>query len=148
MQRYSCNCHHYCESSDESHSNHICHSRGKYLRRHQVAFGANIGNYGVTPIYDWRIDGVPVGTGSTYSSNTLTNRDIITLSVTADATTICPATTISNAITMTVNPAVTPTVSITGPSTPVCPGSNVTFLGESGLEWWYIPIISMVAKRR
>ena len=74
----------------------------------QVTFGANIGNYGVTPIYDWRLNGVAVGTGSTYTSNTLANGNVITLRVTADATTICPATTISNAITMTVNPSVTP----------------------------------------
>ena len=99
-----------------------------------VTFAANIGNYGLVATYEWLLNGNPVGTNSTYTSSTLVNGNVISLRVTADNTVICPGTTTSNSITMTVNPSIIPTVTITGPSGSVCPGSNATFSVSGSLN--------------
>lgn len=95
-----------------------------------VTFTATITNGGSTPVYQWKKNGVNVGTNSaTYTSTTLANSDVITCQLTSNATCAVPASITSSGITMTVNPMVTPTVSIavTGGSDPSCVGQNVTF---------------------
>jgi hypothetical protein len=99
-----------------------------------VTFAANIGNYGLVATYEWLLNGNPVGTNSTFTSSTLVNGNVISLRVTADNTVICPGTTTSNSITMTVNPSIIPSVTITGPSGSICPGSNATFSVSGSLN--------------
>jgi hypothetical protein len=99
----------------------ICNGTG-------VLFTASPVNGGTTPVYQWKKNGVNVGTNTyTYYTTGLANGDVITCIMTSS--TPCmgnnPAT--SNAITMTVLPNVTPTASISTGSTSVCAGTAVTF---------------------
>jgi hypothetical protein len=94
-----------------------------------LTFTATPSNGG-TPVYQWKVNGVNVGTNSsTYSTSTLTNGQIITCTMTSSLNCASPVTATSNAITMTINPNVTPSVSIalTGGSNPACAGAALTF---------------------
>src|SRR6185436_10447480 len=91
-----------------------------------VTFTAVPVNPGPAPVYQWQVNGLNVGTNSpTYSSSTLTMGSIVSVSLTSNAN--CPAA-VSNSITMTVNPTLTPSVTIAPDVTgPICPGATVTF---------------------
>ncbi|MBK7958469.1 MAG: T9SS type A sorting domain-containing protein [Bacteroidetes bacterium] len=93
-----------------------------------TTFTASITNGGASPAFQWKLNGVNVGTNSnSFSSSTLANGDIVTCILTSNA--VCPSSNniASNAITMTVNPSVSPSVSISTPTLTVCAASNVTF---------------------
>jgi predicted deacylase len=94
----------------------------------KVTFTATITNGGTTPVYQWKKNGVNVGTNSnTYVIDTaLKNNDSIYCALTSNAA--CVASTAkSNGVKMTVNPPVTPTVSIAAtPGAAICTGSKVT----------------------
>ena len=65
-------------------------------------------NMGSSPTYAWKLNGVTVGTGATYTTTGLANNDVVTLSMTSSLPSSClssSATANSNAITMTVTPA-------------------------------------------
>jgi hypothetical protein len=69
-----------------------------------VTFTANPVNGGSNPLYQWKKNGINIGTNSiTYSSNTLLNGDSISVVLTSNAQCANPATVISNRITMLVN---------------------------------------------
>lgn len=94
-----------------------------------VTFTAAPVNGGSSPVYQWKVNGSPVGTNSsTYSSATLANNDMVTVDMSSSANCPVPATVTSTAIDMLVNPVVTPSVSIAA-STPttICAGTSVTF---------------------
>lgn len=94
-----------------------------------VDFTATPTNGGLTPVYQWKLNGVNVGTNSdTYSNASLANGDVISCVLTSSETcgTGNPAT--SNTITMTVNPIAPVSVSISeNPSDTICSGTNVIF---------------------
>lgn len=95
----------------------------------QVTFAALPVNGGSTPSYAWQINGVNTGnTGSTFTTNGLVNLDKVRVVLTSSANCASPITANSNQITVTVLPAVTPSVTITvNPAGPVCQGTPVTF---------------------
>ena len=93
-----------------------------------VTFTATPTNGGTTPSYQWKVNGTNVGTNSaSYTTTTLTNGQIVTCTMTSNASCAVPATATSNSVTMTISSAVAPTVSITTPTTSICPNSSVTF---------------------
>lgn len=94
-----------------------------------VTFTATPSNGGTAPAYQWKLNGVNVGTNSaTYSNNALTNGQIVTCVMTHNNPCGSPATATSNAITMAVNPVLTPSVSISAnPGSTICAGTSVTF---------------------
>jgi hypothetical protein len=64
-------------------------------------------NMGATPTYAWKVNGTTVGTGATYTTTTLVNSDVVTLSMTSSLSASClsgNATATSTGITMTVTP--------------------------------------------
>ena len=69
---------------------------------------ANALNMGATPTYDWKLNGTTVGTAATYSTTTLTNNDIVTLTMTSSLPSNCLTGGIAAAnaagITMTITP--------------------------------------------
>jgi gliding motility-associated-like protein len=94
-----------------------------------VIFMAATQHGGPAPFYQWRKNGLPVGTNSNaYSDNALANGDLIRCDLTSGASCVTASNVSSNTISMQVNTPVTPTVSITSSATgPVCFGTPVTF---------------------
>ncbi len=94
-----------------------------------VTFSTSVTNGGANPTYQWKKNGTDISgaTASTFSSNTLTNNDQISCVLTSSAACASPLTATSNAVTMVVNPSVTPTISIAATQTTICQGTAVTF---------------------
>jgi gliding motility-associated-like protein len=91
-----------------------------------ITFTASITNGGLSPVYQWQINGVTTGTNSNvYTASGFSNGDVITCTVT---TTICavPVTAISNSITLLGQPVV-PSVTISTPVPRICIGAPATF---------------------
>lgn len=83
---------------------------------------------GAGPIYEWYINGVAQGNNSTnFSTSSLTNGDVVTATITSNATCATPPTTISNSLVFNVNPVVAPGVTAATPSTSICTGDNAVF---------------------
>ena len=95
-----------------------------------ITFTATPTNGGTTPIYQWKLGGVNIAgaTTATYSTTTAVNGDSYTVTMTSNATCVSPATTTSNAIVITVNALLSPSVAITAsPTGAICAGTNITF---------------------
>ncbi len=94
-----------------------------------VTFTAAVTNGGPSPTYQWYVNASPVGGNTpTYSTTTLANGQVVTCTITSNASCATPPTATSNSITMIVNPNVTPTVTVTAnPGNTICLGQSVTF---------------------
>ncbi|MDX5326198.1 MAG: PKD domain-containing protein, partial [Bacteroidota bacterium] len=93
-----------------------------------VSFTATPVHGGSSPTYQWRRNGVPVGSNSpTFSSNALSNNDQITVEMTSSESCVTTSTATSNSISMAVTPTVIPSISIQASATTICSGSMVTF---------------------
>jgi Calx-beta domain/Putative metal-binding motif len=93
-----------------------------------VTFTATPTNGGITPHYQWRINGNSVGTDSpTYQTSTLQNGDSIVVYMTPVLPCATQELVVSNTIFITVSQSATPSVSITSSATTICPGQQVTF---------------------
>jgi gliding motility-associated-like protein len=94
-----------------------------------VTFTATPTNGGATPGYQWRKNGLNVGTNSaTYTDATLADNDQISVIMTSSLTCVTSPTATSNTITMDVTAPVTPSVSIvSNPTGTICSGTSVTF---------------------
>ncbi len=92
-----------------------------------VTFTAFPTNGGFTPSYQWKVNGVNVGTNSQFFTYNPANNDLVWCILTSSepCTTNNPAS--SNIITMVENTSLQAGVSITATSNPFCPGSTVTF---------------------
>jgi FtsP/CotA-like multicopper oxidase with cupredoxin domain len=92
-----------------------------------VNYAAFPTNGGTSPSFVWKVNGIPQGTTNTFSY-TPANGNIITCELTPDNTIVCPSTSVavSNAITMTVTPLVTPTITIGTLATSVCAGGSLS----------------------
>ncbi len=99
---------------------------GSFCPGTSVTFTANPVNGGTNPVYQWKLNGNPVGNNQpTYTNNSLQNGDKVTVTLTSDirCTSGNPATSAPYTA------AVLVPVSITGQpvSQTLCAGSNVTF---------------------
>jgi hypothetical protein len=93
-----------------------------------VTFTATPTNGGGSPVYQWRLNGVNVGTNTnTYSNNSLDNNDIVVCQLTSSANCATPTVVTSNSLVMTVNSFVTPTIAVSVASTTACSGQTVVF---------------------
>ena len=93
-----------------------------------VTFSANLTNEGVSPGYQWFLNGTQVSTSSSFGSFTLANNDEIYLVMTSNASCISTSTVTSDTITMVVgNPGAVSTISISESSNSICSGDQVTF---------------------
>ena len=93
----------------------IVTSKNNICPGENVTFTATPANGGTTPSYQWKVNGVNVGTNSnTYSTNTLVNNDQVSVVMTSSLTCVTAPTYNSNVIFMTVRSSVTPSISITG----------------------------------
>ena len=94
-----------------------------------VTFTATPTSGGSTPIYQWSLNGAPVGNSATYTNAAITNNSIVTCVLTSNATCATSTTASSTAITMTVNAI---------PSTPTISQSGAVFTSSSatGNQWY------------
>lgn len=105
-----------------------------------VLFTATPSNGGTAPSYQWRLNGVNVGSNSaTYASSSLLNNDKISVVMTSNVACVTGNPATSPLVTMTVNPVVSPAAVITG--TKVNPGllltSTVNNVGTTPAYQWY-----------
>lgn len=109
-----------------------------------VTFNATPTNGGSTPAYQWKKNGVAVGTNSSSYSYVPANSDIMTCVLTSNATCVSGSPATSNAVTMTVNPILPVGISIQASSNPVVAGTSVTFTatpangGSSPVYQWKV----------
>jgi gliding motility-associated-like protein len=93
-----------------------------------VTFAATTLNPGTTPIFQWNVNGINVGTNSNiFSSNSLLNGDIVTCSMVSNFPCVSATPFISNSIVMVVLPILNPTILITASNNNICAGSAVVF---------------------
>ena len=96
-----------------------------------VTFTATPVNGG-TPSYQWKVNGLNVsGSGSIYSSSTLSNGDQVSVEMTSTKNCVTAATVTSNVVSMNVSSAVAPSVTINSNDTVVCAGSSSTFTASA-----------------
>ncbi len=97
-----------------------------------VTFTATSTNGGGAPVYQWKKNGVNVGSGgTTYTTNTLANNDVISVELTSNANCASPLVVTSNSLLMTVNPNSTPSITISTGTTSICAGTSVTFTANA-----------------
>ena len=84
-------------------------------------------NGGTAPAYQWKVNGVFVGSGPSYASSSFVNGDSITCVLTSNAICATSATANSNKITIQVNSLSAPSVTIAGSVGTMCAGIPITF---------------------
>jgi gliding motility-associated-like protein len=93
-----------------------------------VVFTSTITNGGLQPVYQWKKNGVNVGTNlSTYTDAGLVQGDIVSCLLTSNALCSITPTVTSNNISVTVMPSVLPTVTIAANNTVICSQASVLF---------------------
>ena len=93
-----------------------------------VLFSAIINNGGTSPVFQWKKNGLNVGSNSpTYSDNTLINNDVISCVLTSNASCAVPSVATSNLVTMIVTSTLTPSILITSDKNTICAGATVLF---------------------
>ncbi len=112
-----------------------------------VQISATLTNEGATPSYSWKIGTVEVSTIASFSSSSLSNGDVVTLTVTSDEVCSLPNTVTSSGVTLSLLANVDPTIAIAipnGSSWPICVSEVMTFEstigngGNSSVITWYI----------
>ena len=96
----------------------------------QVIFVANTSNAGITPFFQWKVNGVNAGTNSnTFDSTGLSNGDIVNCIVAPNVAESCimPGNATSNNIIITVTDILPATINISTSSDTICTGQTVTF---------------------
>lgn len=109
-----------------------------------LTFSASQKNGGATPIYQWKVDGVNKGSTSVFTSNTITNNQVVSCVMTSTATCVSATTATSNNITVNRSSSLIPTVAIiqTVGANPSCADDALTFNATStngglipGYQW-------------
>jgi hypothetical protein len=92
-----------------------------------VRFTATPANQGSSPVYQWKKNGVNVGTNSTiYDATNLANQDVVTLTLTSSDACASPKTVSSNAITISTKTVEDLSVAVSGQTT-LCGNSGAQF---------------------
>jgi gliding motility-associated-like protein len=110
-----------------------------------VSFTAAAVGEGATPVYQWQVNGSPVGTNSTmYSSSSLSDGDAVSCVLSSSAACAAPATAPSNAIALKVNAVKTSSLTIDYSPAAICSGKPVVFTaaavgeGATPLYQWQV----------
>lgn len=93
-----------------------------------LTFTAAVTGGGSGPVYQWLVNGSPVGTGGlVYSSAGLADGSLVSCVYSDNTACTVPGANVSNVIKAAVIPSVTPSVDIVASATTVCAGSPVSF---------------------
>jgi uncharacterized protein (TIGR02145 family) len=109
----------------------ISASANPYCQGATITFTAAPTNEGITPQYQWKVNGVNVGANNPVYSYVPANGDIV--SCILNSSIPCPTgnPAVSNTVTMAENTNLTVSISIAPSQNPVCGGTNVTFTASS-----------------
>jgi gliding motility-associated-like protein len=108
----------------------------------EVSFSASVTNEGSTPSFQWKKNGLNVGSNApTYRDALLNNGDLLTCHLTSSQSCVTSPNANSNVITMNVQAIKTPSVVIISTANPICRGADVNFTavagGGSGSNFFY-----------
>ncbi len=110
----------------------------------QVVFNANYFNGGYSPTFQWKRNGVNVGSNSAQLTlNAPVNGDQISLVMVSNADCATPASVTSNTITLTTQSVSTPSITVSAPATNLCGSSSVIYTatvtngGSNPFVSWY-----------
>jgi Secretion system C-terminal sorting domain/FG-GAP-like repeat/Lamin Tail Domain len=93
-----------------------------------VIFSSISANEGTMPSYQWKKNGLPVGTNSSsYMDSTLINDDVISCVMTSNSSCVITPNVTSNSIVFKVKAEANPTILITNNGTSFCDGQRVDF---------------------
>jgi hypothetical protein len=94
-----------------------------------LTFDATVSNAGISPVYQWKKNGIGVGTNSSvFTTSSLSNNDVITCDLTSNVNCAFPLIVTSNTLTVVVLTQVAPSVTISAdPGNTICVGTNVIF---------------------
>lgn len=92
-----------------------------------VLYTATPFNGGTSPTYQWKVNGINVGTNSSTYSYVPANGDVVNCDMLSNSTCTSVINATSNVITMTVSPVQPVSLSITASTNPTCLGSNVNY---------------------
>jgi gliding motility-associated-like protein len=93
-----------------------------------VTFTATPTNGGAAPVYQWLLNGNPVGSNSPiFNSASLANGDQVRVQLSSNASCATGSPTLSNILNIQVNGVLPVSVSITASENPICAGTAVTF---------------------
>lgn len=119
----------------------------------EALFTATAINGGTAPVYQWMLNGSPVGTNSpTYSNSSLLTDDVITCEVLSNAFCATNTKDTADTIKMVVNPVFNPSVTTTiSPNDTICAGTSVTFTatavdaGTAPMYKWMVNGVSVAS---
>ncbi len=99
-----------------------------------VTFTATPVNGGLTPIYNWKVNGTNTqsGASNTFTTSTLVNGDVVTTELISNAACASPTNTTSNSVVMNVTVSLAPVLSIIDN----CGSSDITASGFTGSLTW------------
>ncbi|MEI6900996.1 MAG: FISUMP domain-containing protein, partial [Bacteroidota bacterium] len=109
----------------------ITTSSGTVCAGTAVTFTANPTHGGAFPYYQWKVNGINVGTNQVSYSYVPMNSDVITCTLTSSETCAIGNPALSNAILMVVNNLLPVSITISASKNPICPGATVTFTATS-----------------
>lgn len=93
-----------------------------------VSFTATSVNGGLSPVYQWQVNGVPVGSNSTnYTTTSLQNGDVVRAILITNPSCTPPVSNASNGITINVVTGPMASASILASATTICQGTSVIF---------------------
>ncbi len=109
-----------------------------------VLLSASATNFGSSPAYQWRKNGVniPGANGLSYSANNLVNGDVLSCVLFANNTCQSSNAVTSNLVQMTITPLVTPSITVVANESVICSGNtlnlttSVVNAGSSPLYQW------------
>jgi gliding motility-associated-like protein len=111
----------------------------------QVTFNAVVTNSGTSPIFQWQINGINVGTNTnSFTLSTLNNGDFVSCILTSSLNCLASNNIVSDSLLFYVNPNLSPSVSISANNSVICPGDMVQFTsvstngGSNPLYTWQI----------
>jgi uncharacterized protein (TIGR02145 family) len=105
----------------------ITSSQNPFCAGGSVTFNANPNGGGLTPSFQWKVNGVNAGMGTTVFTFNPAAGDIVCCVLTSSLPCVTGNPATSNCITMIVDTGLPAGVSISATSNPFCPGSSVTF---------------------
>jgi len=98
-----------------------------YCSGSTAVFTSSLLDGGTAPFYQWRVNGINVATGSTFSSTTLKNGDLVNCEYSDSTICMSTQTIHSNTIQVQVTTTEIPAIDISTPSTTICSGASVLF---------------------